>query len=147
MIPRLAIADRREARPVPPPVAEGDDRTRGNRLHAFLLFFLIALVCWQSCVVHTHFHGKAPLSAAPASADALIQGAAIERHGLEPGDDCPICREEVAAGSYLQPAPITLVRATTIVAWYYLAGNLLSIDSPRSHGWRSRAPPEGFRLI
>lgn len=144
MAPRFVMSGPRAVAlgPLSPVAGENGGRACSDKRHALFLLFLIVIACWQSCVVGTHFHGRAQSSVAATGSTTLAQRPPIDRRGPGPADNCPLCQEAAIAGVYIEPGPIALPQPSAIIAWYHQAGSLLSIGGQRSHGWRSRAPPK-----
>lgn len=118
---------------------------------AALLLALLAFSS-QSFVVQTHVHGETrtlvPAHDAGGSAaahsgrgDAGRARIAGAETPFDWPDDCPLCRELVAAGDYLAAAPASFTPPPPAARWFAAVDPLVAALRQRSHIWRSRAPP------
>jgi len=124
-------------------------RAAPSRSTRFLVPLLIAFAAliWQSLVVASHVHAVDRTVTALAGE---VGAAAVSPHQpaapAAPGD-CPICQSQALHGSYLSPAPFSLV-----VPFIEAVGSI-AVGPARaaplvhpSYAWRSRAPPRSSIL-
>ena len=117
------------------------------RHSAFLLAALLAFV-WQSFATQTHVH---PHDATPAAAHALTASGTARTvsagHSKTPGDasGCLLCHELALSGLYIAPAPVTFTPPVPARLWQAGPKVLTGHPQPRSHIWRSRAPPAALQ--
>lgn len=133
---------------MPAPKGAGGDgawaaRRRQIGQWAALLLALLAFSS-QSFVVRTHVHREARIAGAAAMAGHGDTGGvriANAEAPLDWPDDCPLCRELVAAGDYLASAPARFMPPPPAARWFAAVAPLVAALRQRSHIWRSRAPP------
>jgi hypothetical protein len=133
-------ATTRRAGARPGPVAGRGTTIRARRW--LVLFAALLAFSWQSVVAagHVHFDSEA----APAAAFVKQNGHKQPAHPGAPSDspaNCPICRGLAHSYHYLPPAPIVFEAPAPVVGAVHVPASIVSAPAPRSHRWRSRAPP------
>jgi hypothetical protein len=117
-----------------------------------ILAVLLPLVVPIVAMVHQHHDGSAFVRNAFRVESARIQtpaGAPPPKkaaHGVADSDLCPICLTLAGAAHYIPPPLSTSLLPALFVVVLFVSFALAQALSPRSHRWRSRAPPSFSRI-
>jgi hypothetical protein len=108
--------------------------------YAILVAVLLAF-SWQSFLTQTHRHYAPNIVAPPAKVDSVRLSVPGPQSPSDLPANCPICHEIAHIGHAVLPAPILLVAPVSLTFWQAFAIVSGPELAPRSHAWRSRAPP------
>jgi len=106
---------------------------------ASLIYLILLVLAWQSCLLQTHIH---PVTSA-STPSAQLAGTISNNQQRAPDDpaDCPICQASAATGTFMLAAPALLAAPIPTPVWYDATEAVVSFAVRPAHHWRSRAPP------